>query len=103
MHTPTSACFAFLALAALALPAGADLASKRFAEAAEIYRARLEFLRGDAYRDRIAGYYLEVADPAYAGKKVQDPSTLAAREVLVRDFKTALEYYRKALAAMGSG
>jgi uncharacterized protein YfaS (alpha-2-macroglobulin family)/TolA-binding protein len=91
------------ALKARFLMADAYLASRRFAEAAEIYRARLEFLRGDAYRDRIAGYYLEVADPAYAGRKVQDPSTLAHREVLVRDYANALEYYRKALSVMGAG
>ncbi|MGH9363206.1 MAG: tetratricopeptide repeat protein, partial [Thermoanaerobaculia bacterium] len=83
--------------------ADAHLASRRFADAAAVYRTRLEFLRGDAYRDRIAGFYLEVADPAYEGKRVQDPSTLVRREIVVRDHATALEYYRKALQAMGTG
>jgi len=85
------------------LMADAYLSLQRFSSAASIYRTRLEFLRGDAYRDRIAGYYLEIADPAYAGRSVQDPSTLIHREIIQHDYQRALEYYRKALSAMGRG
>jgi alpha-2-macroglobulin len=83
------------------LMAEAYISLKRFADAASIYRTRLEFLRGDAYRDRIAGYYLEIADPAYQGRPVQDPSTLVPRQILQHDYAAALEFYGKALSAMG--
>ncbi|MBI4582500.1 MAG: tetratricopeptide repeat protein [Planctomycetes bacterium] len=90
-----------LALKARWLLADAYVSLKRFGSAGEIYRARLEFLRGDAHQASLAGYYLEIADPAFEGKKVQDPSTLRKQEITVRDYKTAIEYYLKARQLVG--
>ncbi len=74
------------------------LEAARFEDASEIYRLRLEALRGDAYLLGLSSYYLEIADPAFVGRRVQDPSSALPKEIVQHDFATALEFYRKARA-----
>jgi hypothetical protein len=78
------------------LMAEAFVAEKRFADASEVYRIRIDFLRGDAYLDTVSGHYLEIADAAYEGERVLDPSSVLPKEILQRDFQKAWAYYSKA-------
>lgn len=78
------------------LMADAWAAERRYKEAAELYRERAEFFIGSAYRARLAGLYLEIADKAFTGVKAGREGDPLDPPRLVRDLGRALAMYRKA-------
>ncbi|HLU49262.1 MAG TPA: hypothetical protein VK116_14300, partial [Planctomycetota bacterium] len=84
------------AVPARLLLAGALESAGEFRGASEIYRDRLAFLRGGEYLSWLVSFYLEIADPAYEGREVDDPSSILPRKIIQHDYPTALEYYSRA-------
>ncbi len=69
--------------------------ARGFKDAARIYREQVDFLSGEVHEQRVAGYYLGLADRAYDGEEQPDEF---GRPKVVKDFARALDYYQKARA-----
>ena len=78
------------------LLADAWFALGRHQDASDIYRERLEFLRGDTWLTKISSYWLEIADTAYEGVEVENPGATTQKPTRKTDFPAALEFYQKA-------
>ena len=77
------------------LSADACAALRNWKGAADVLRARDEFLASDDHLRSIAGLYLDVADEAYDGREVSDEF---GRKTRVHDWMRALDFYRRARA-----
>jgi len=80
------------------LMADAYAALGREKEAAEIYRERVSFFTGEAYRARLAKLYLDLASEAYEGQKLGREGDPLDPPRVVRDHARAREMFDRARA-----